>query len=331
MKLTTLLLTSLSLLTQAQADQLSVQAVRLDAPQGAGISLPGFTGKLAAQDAQDITRRMIAWSGSEEPLMSVFLRGTLTGEKLSFQGQVDTSLVMQVNPVTGDISFQCDPAGIDLALDTPGLPQGQEAVRVALHHLQGLGLLPENPLELIVRHIGGERMAIVDNDLVQEFDKITTVHFGRRIGGFDVGGPGSKIIVRLGENGRLVGLTRRWQELELVEGSTERTISTTTIPALVKRDLAKTHSQAQSIEAGAPQIGFYDDGKGCIEPAWFTVAKVSYDQTVHPFAEGAEPLRALSVVPALRAAKIDVYQQERARFEPSHLADSAILSEGEND
>ena len=317
MKNTILTLIALSLASTSTAQDLTVDAVRLEAqPAATSLRLPAFEGLRSTANGQELAQRLVAWSGCEEPLLGIRLTPQLKGTKLDFQGRLDTSIAFQFEPTTGDISFQADPAGIDALADTPGLPTGQDAVRRALQHLQGLGLLPEDPRQLVVRHIGGERMAHFDGETTQDFAKVTMVHFGRRLGGFDVGGPGSKIVVGLGENGRLVSLVRRWQELDLVEGSAARMLPAEEVGPLTQQDLAKAHEKAMTIEAGTPELGFYDDGKGRIEPAWFTQAKVSHDPEVHSFARSGEVLDALSVVPALEGSQLDTYQQRRALVTP---------------
>lgn len=317
MKNTILTLIALSLASTATAQDLTVDAVRLEAqPAATTLRLPAFEGIRSEASGQELATRLVAWSGSEEPLLGIRLQPQMKGTKLSFQGRYDTSIAFQFEPTTGDLSFQVDPAGIDELADTPGLPTGQDAVRRALQHLQGLDLLPKDPRQLVVRHIGGERMAHFDGETTQDFAKVTMVHFGRRLGGFEVGGPGSKIVVGLGENGRLVSLVRRWQELDLVQGSAERMLPSEKVGPMTQQDLARTHEKAMKIEAGTPELGFYDDGKGRIEPAWFTQAKVSHDPEVHAFAQSGEVLDALSVVPALEGSLLDTYQQRRAEVLP---------------
>lgn len=317
MKNTILTLIALSLASTATAQDLTVDAVRLEAqPAATTLRLPAFEGIRSEASGQELATRLVAWSGSEEPLLGIRLQPQMKGTKLSFQGRYDTSIAFQFEPTTGDLSFQVDPAGIDELADTPGLPTGQDAVRRALQHLQGLDLLPKDPRQLVVRHIGGERMAHFDGETTQDFAKVTMVHFGRRLGGFEVGGPGSKIVVGLGENGRLVSLVRRWQELDLVQGSAERMLPSEKVGPMTQQDLARAHEKAMKIEAGTPELGFYDDGKGRIEPAWFTQAKVSHDPEVHAFAQSGEVLDALSVVPALEGSLLDTYQQRRAEVLP---------------
>lgn len=318
MKNTILSLIALTLASTATAQDLTADAVRLEAqPTATSLRLPAFEGLRSEADGQKLAQRLVAWSGSEEPLLGVRLAPQLKGTKLTFQGRFDTSIAFEFEPTTGDLSFQADPAGIDALADTPGLPTDQDAVRRALQHLQGLDLLPEDPRQLVVRHIGGERMAHFDGETTQDFAKVTMVHFGRRIGGFDVGGPGSKIVVGLGENGRLVSLVRRWQELDLVQGSAARMLPAEEIGTLTQQDLMRTHDKAMKVDAGTPELGFYDDGKGRIEPAWFTQAKVSHDPEVHDFARSGAVLDALSVVPALEGSRLDTYQQRRAAALPN--------------
>jgi len=315
---------SLTAIAGAQQTQLpTIELANDPSASDSNLVLPAFNGQSRITDAKDVTVRILERSGSKENTRSLRLLPMAGSEKLRFSGRADRSIVMQFTPATGDISFQADAARMDELVNTPGLPMGQDAVRAALQHLAALRLMPENPRELVVRHIGGVRLAQVDDGVpTQEFNKITSVQFGRRIGGIDVAGPGSKIIVQLGEDGRLVGLTRRWSELTMVPSTTRDMVPASAIPAIVSLDLQKTHDKAMKIQAGQPRLGFFDDGKGRIEPAWLTTAKVSHDPTVHEFAQSGEKLDALSVVAALRNSTADFVQQERAQVAPSHAQET---------
>ena len=318
-------LLSLTALTGAQDTQVpTIELAQDPSSSDSSLVLPAFNGIAKVRDAKDVTVRILELSGSRENTRSLSLFPLAGSDKLRFEGRFDRSIVMQFTPSTGDISFQADAAGMDELADTPGLPFGQNAVQTALQHLALLELMPENPSELVVRHIGGVRLAQVEDGVpTREFNKVTSVHFGRRIGGVEVSGPGSKMIVQLGENGRLVGLTRRWSELEMVASSKRDMVPAGAVPAQVSLDLQKTHDKAMKINASQPRLGFFDDGKGRIEPAWFTTAKVSYDPLVHEFAQSGEAINALSVISALRKSTADFVQQDRAQEAPTEAPEEA--------
>lgn len=272
--------------------------------------LPSFDGIAfgPAANAEALASRLLEAAGVREPKGLTKLTATADGSKLRLQGSAHPSTCLEITPLTGDISFQTDVKGMNLEASTPGLPAGQNAVRRALQHLRATGLLPGNVREMFVQHVGGLRMAALDGSgKTTEFAKVTSVHFGRRIGGVNVSGPGSKIIVHLGEQGRLVGVTRRWMELEMQAHSAKDLLRANEVSSEVTRDLQTTHNGADHIRGGQPSLGFYDDGKGRIEPAWFTKAELSYK---------GEQLDALSVVPALRKSSADFVQCETAEKQP---------------
>lgn len=276
--------------------------------------LPAFDGLAfgPAAKAEILAARLLEAAAVQEPKGLVKLSASADGSRLRFQGSAHPSTCLVITPLTGDISFQTDATGMNLEANTPGLPAGEDAVRRALQHLRTTGLLPKNAREMFVRHVGGIRMAVLDDSgKTTEFAKVTTVHFGRRIGGVDVGGPGSKIIVHLGEHGRLVGVTRRWMELEMKAHPAKDLLRGAEISTEVTRDLQTTHNGADHIRGGQPTLGFYDDGKGRIEPAWFTNAELSYE---------GERINALSVVPALRKSSADFVQCEIAEKQPAKVS-----------
>jgi len=289
-------------------------------PQTANISL-SFRGipSVAATDMQQTARRLFEATSSLEKLDSVKLVSSITGDKQRFNGVIDPSAFVEINTTTGDISFSKGFAGYEDEIDTPNLPMGQDAVRRALQHLRELDMLPGNPREVVVNHVGGLRMGSVDEQgITREFQKLTTVHFGRKFGGIPVGGPGSKIIVHLGQGGELVGLHRRWNELEPIQHEAGDFVALEEASARITEQLAREWNRAESIQAGRPEFGFFDDGKGTVEPAWFTQATLSYDAELHAFAkDGEEAPTAICVTPALRISKADFDQQGRADAQPT--------------
>jgi hypothetical protein len=59
------------------------------------------------------------------------------------------------------------------------------------------------------------------------------------------------------------------------------------------KHLKREWAHAERIVAQVPDLGYYDDGKGHIEPAYFVRADVEYDASVHAFAADGEPRRYL--------------------------------------
>jgi hypothetical protein len=233
----------------------------------------------------------------------------------------DPSAHFRIDKTTGDFSWG---KGLKSYLNdgaTQGLPGKDTAADVAKRHLTDLGLMPADQKQLVVKHIGGVRQADLAADgKVVEHDKLVTVHFGRVIDGIDVGGPGSKIIVDLGANGELVSLSRRWSELN-EEKKTDADLETQgDVTNHVKAKLQREGSNAKTIDSSGPEFGYFDDGKGNIEPAYFYTADLTYDSTdekgvVHPLKE-----KHSGAVPALKGSKADFEQLEKAKAQPGRAA-----------
>ena len=271
--------------------------------------------------ANDISGRLMARGRGLAAPMDLNLTPSSDGSQLSFIDAEDPSAFVSVNPTTGDISFCRGMRGFEVAGNTENLPQGEDAVRSALDHLERLNLMPANRSELVVQHIGGLRMSERSEDgTTADFDKLVTVHFGREIDGLAVGGPGSKITMHLGANGELVGMQRRWIELEANAHSDEEFLSRNETVGSVEGHLRNEWSRAMNVNSGRPQIGLFDDGHGTIEPAFFFQAELEYDATIHEFAKGEYTNQYLGIVPALRQSRARFDQQAKAPVQAKHSA-----------
>lgn len=98
----------------------------------------------------------------------------------------------------------------------PKLPGQQEAVGIAKTFLGNNALLPKNPDELKMIHLGGLRATTVvgGKKAGPVIDEMVTVNFSRVVDGMPVIGPGSKILVNLGDQGEVMGQIHRWRELK---------------------------------------------------------------------------------------------------------------------
>ena len=257
-----------------------------------------------SEAATELAQRLMARGTGFGPAIPVTLTPSADGSKLMFIGQDDPSNTIEIDNTTGDLSFCRGLMGLEVDGDTPNLPGRNAAVRAAIEHLEALNLMPENRGEMVLNHVGGLRMAAQNEDGSSlEFDKLVTVHFGRTIDGLPVSGPGSKIIVHLGENAELVGMQRRWIELKPLAHQASEFLSPAETMAKVSEHLSTEWNRAERVESERPQLGFFDDGQGRIEPAYFFRATLSYDAEVHAFAKGEYTSDYLGVVPALRTAE----------------------------
>jgi len=236
------------------------------------------------------------------------------GDRLYDIKKADPSSYFFINKSTGDISFH---RGMNAYINnkpTKGLPRGEkEAIDSAKRILGDLKLMPEKLEEMVVRHVGGMKMAEqTERGETREVDKLITVHFGRKIDGIDVGGPGSKIVVSIGTEGELVALTRRWIEVKKEAKKADQFYPKKSILKNVRFKLVKDAAEAKSINSSVPELGYYDDGQGNIEPAYFVTADLEYGSR----GEGMEKISSLSIVPALKDARADFIQLEQPKTRP---------------
>lgn len=318
-------------LGMAEADAPRVQFVGDTAPLSAAdsgivtryrsdVGFPGY------EAARALAENLLLFSGSVVAAEPAFNR---RGTAVTLRDRSEPTRFFRMDTKTGAFSFSNGLSDYMAPETTPGLPKGDDAVDLALSYLHQLGIAPADCDQLVVQAVGGIGVGVQDEQGNRaQFEKLTSVHFGRRIGGIDVGGPGSKIVVHLGRDGALVGLHHRWSEL-----SNPREISAQALrsPAEVKqmavKHLKREWVHAERIVAQVPDLGYYDDGKGHIEPAYFVRADVEYDASVHAFAADGEPRRYLGVIPAARFSGADFRQLAPAARTPG-TTDEPALKEG---
>jgi hypothetical protein len=103
------------------------------------------------------------------------------------------------------------------------LPSASEAERIAVDFLKEMAMLPddfEKSAKLL--HVGGMFSADLQSGRATgKVQKLITLHFGREINGVSVQGPGSKIIVEIGDGGNIVTFNKKWNptmlKLELIQ------------------------------------------------------------------------------------------------------------------
>lgn len=253
-----------------------------------------------------------------------------SGRQLFFLDKQDAARHFTIDTDTGDISFHKGMRGYTDLKPVAGLPKGEDnAVKQAKAILSELKLMPENEREMVVRHVGGLKLVERSEDgKTTEVDKLVTVHFGRKLDGIDVGGPGSKIVVSMGRNGELVALTRRWTEVRKEAKSTKQFYSKPVVEQNLKARLSKELVKARSIQLAAPEVGYYDDGKGNIEPAYFFTADLEYEAP-----EKGEQIKEkyFGALPALSDSRADFVQMEKSKKAPTLMDVTKMKSLPERD
>jgi hypothetical protein len=174
-----------------------------------------------------------------------------------------------------------------------GLPDRSYAPRVAEKHLYALELLPKNFEEQMhLVHVGGVAMAALKEDgSTANYKKWVTVIYGRTLNGLPVKGA-SRIAVKMGINGELVGLVRSWPVLKKKAISSKHMIPTHYRMEHLKRHLQSLYanSNTEAVIITDVNIVMYDDGRGIIEPALFALGEIRLEDGSEEPADWMIPL-----------------------------------------
>lgn len=299
----------------AQGPPVNMQQGKFETAQQKN-AMKAFTNKKAAKtdaEAKQLGDKLFKHARASE---SVQLKDDKT-DHLIHVGRLDPSAHFRIDKKTGDFSFNKGLKDYMNDKETLGLPQGDKAVEMAKKHLTDLGEMPEKQEEMVVRHIGGLKQVDLgpDGNSVEK-DKLVTVQFGRKIDGIDVGGPGSKIIVELGANGELVAMHKRWIETQEEKKGPPDFALEFDVKNKLQGKMKEDGANAKMIESGAPAFGYFDDGAGNIEPAYFVDAEITYDLEETPGTKTEHKEKYLGVVSALKTPKGKFDQLEKAKTPP---------------
>jgi hypothetical protein len=88
----------------------------------------------------------------------------------------------------------------------------------AVGFLKGMDMLPADfTANSKLLHVGGlASQAFRDGEPGPIVEKLMTLHFGRSINGIPVQGPGSKIIIDIGDGGEIVNFAKKWNAFKTV-------------------------------------------------------------------------------------------------------------------
>jgi len=181
----------------------------------------------------------------------------------------------------------------------PQLPGKEQAAKLAEEFLNKNALFPRNRTELNLVHFGGLRSSTVTDGKKAGpvIDELVTLHYGRVVDGTPVIGPGSKIVVKLGDKGEVMGVIRRWREL--VVGSRkpvqpQEMISQQEAEEMARRQVLSEYGEETSYKILGSGKAYYDNNGSILQPVYtFEVAISLHDPKVSPF-------NYLCVVPALK-------------------------------
>lgn len=186
-----------------------------------------------------------------------------------------------------------------MGTSAPQLPAREEAIKLAEEFLSKNGLMPKNRNELTLAHFGGLRAAaVIDGKKAGPvIDKLITVSYSRRVDDLPVIGPGSKVVVNIGNKGEVTGAIYRWRELNTASRKAvevREAISQQEAEELAKRQIAAEFGADASYKITKSGRAYYDNNGGILQPVYmFETDITSRDQDVAPFSY-------LCVIPLLR-------------------------------
>lgn len=183
----------------------------------------------------------------------------------------------------------------------PQLPGQEEAVRVAEAFLNQNALLPANRAELKVAHIGGLRASnVIDGVRAGPvIDKLLTVTYSRTIDNLPVIGPGSKIVVNLGEKGEVMGLIHRWRELtpsSKQQVRPEEMVSQHEAEERAERQIKSEFGNKASYRILNSGRAYFDNNGGILQPVYVFEASINLQEKD----ENTQPVNYLCVIPMLK-------------------------------
>ncbi len=201
----------------------------------------------------------------------------LTGGRYVFTAEDDHSAIFDIDPASGSFLLNFGLKKYTHEHSTLNLPSSSQAPEIARKRLAETGQLPANVKEMVVTHVGGLDMAVAKYEFKPlTFKKLVTVQFGRVLNRLSVQGPGSRIVVNLGEDGALAGLIRNWPEVQSKKVAKSALKSNALIRKEILQQLRITAGDAKQTYIRKATLVLYDDGRGVIEPAIFVVADARY-------------------------------------------------------
>jgi hypothetical protein len=208
----------------------------------------------------------------------------------------DPNTTFEHNVTTGDVSFNRN-FGRYLGNFVPKLPGTDEALRYANAFLEQNKLLPANPEELKVAHVGGLRTTSIlsTGRAGAVVDKLVTITYSRELNGVPVIGAGSKLVVNIGDSGEVIGVTRRWRELDKpVRLSSSEILSEKEALELSNRQILSEFGEKSRVEVLQTQVAYFDNNGETLQPVFAFQTKIQLADQKLP------PVEYISVIPAMR-------------------------------
>jgi hypothetical protein len=221
---------------------------------------------------------------------------------VQYVSDADVNTTFEENLATGDLSFSRN-FNRYIGNFVPRLPSEDEAVKYAYEFLQTNGLMPKNPRELKVAHVGGLRTStVLKGDKPGPIvDKLKSVTLSRELNGIPVIGSGSKILVNIGDKGEVVGAIRRWRELDKsTRLSAAELISEREAMEMAQKQIISEFGKGSRVEVMQTQLAYYDNNGKAIQPVFAIQTKIQLADRALPAMEY------VSVIPVMKSPVEDL-------------------------
>jgi hypothetical protein len=213
-----------------------------------------------------------------------------------FVSDADVNETLQVNLSNRNLTFN---KGKKAAIDVPELPSREKAIKRAEDFLGDNALLPRNREELKLAHFGGLRSSSVSDGkkVGPIIDEMVIVTYGRMIDNLPVIGPGSKIVVKLGDHGEVMGLIYRWREIKSKESvKPEATFSMQQAEEMAKRQILMEYGPETSYKILGSGKAYYDNNGSILQPVYVFETSINMQRRD----EHVKPFNYLCVIPMLK-------------------------------
>jgi hypothetical protein len=183
----------------------------------------------------------------------------------------------------------------------PQLPTPQEALKIADRFLASNALSPRNSKEFKLLHQGGVRATTVQNGNKPGpiIDKLITLNYGRVIDSLPVLGPGSKMVINIGDKGEVTSLIRRWRELSRLARKKidlDQQISQEEAQSLARRQIVAEFGTKAKFEISRSFKAYYDNNGQIIQPVY------AFETTINLGDQNVQPFNYLCVIPFAKNA-----------------------------
>ena len=138
------------------------------------------------------------------------------GDNLAWRDKSDPSSFIMQDSVNGHLVFSNQVTKF-VAMDQVNLPTKTNAINIAKTFVKDLNLAPtdfESKGELL-NTSGLYTLEVDKNGIIgEETQKLITLSFGRKLDGFQVNGGGSKLVLDIGHEGKVVNLEKKWNAIQ---------------------------------------------------------------------------------------------------------------------